>query len=120
MKTPGSIPALPRSVTFLKLAIIVLACSLCCSCRLAYKNSLSRDGFVAYSNDGPAFLEKTGARIENIYTSLAELFEIPRPFPWTTRIFLNGQSEDLLDYSYAPDLLGYYIPFLQALSLIHI
>ena len=117
MKTPGSIPALPRSVTFLKLAIIVLACSLCCSCRLAYKNSLSRDGFVAYSNDGPVFLEKTGARIENIYTSLAELFEIPRPFPWTTRIFLNGQSEDLLDYSYAPDLLGYYIPFLQAIHI---
>ena len=117
MKTPGSIPALPRSAAFLKLALIILACSLCCSCRLAYKNSISGDGFVAYSNDGPAFLEKTGTQIENIYTSLAELFEIPRPFPWTTRIFLNGQSEDLLDYSYAPDLLGYYIPFLQAIHI---
>ena len=117
MKTPGSIPALPRPEPLLKLTAIVLACSLCCSCRLAYKTSLSGDGFVAYSNDGPAFLEKTGARIENIYSSLAELFEIPRPFPWTTRIFLNGQSEDLLDYSYAPDLLGYYIPFLQAIHI---
>ena len=46
MKTPGSIPALPRPETLLKLTAIVLACSLCCSCRLAYKNSLSGDGLV--------------------------------------------------------------------------
>ena len=94
MKTPGSIPALPRPETLLKLTAIVLACSLCCSCRLAYKNSLSGDGFVAYSNDGPAFLEKTGARIENIYSSLAELFEIPRPFPWTCLLYTSPSPRD--------------------------
>ena len=117
MKLPGSTPALQLPATIGKLAAIVLACSLCCGCGLTYKNSLSRDGFVVYSNDGPAFLEETGTQIENIYTSLADLFEIPRPFPWTTRIFLDGQSENILDYSYAPDLLGYYIPFLQAIHI---
>ena len=66
MKAPASYPALPcspaRPAALVKLAAIVLLCSLCCSCRLAYKNSLSRDGFVVYSNDGPDFLEKTGSR----------------------------------------------------------
>lgn len=106
-----------RAAGFLKLAAIVLACCACCGCGLAYRNRLDGDGFVVYSNDGPAFLEKTGSRIERIYDSLSEVFEISRPFPWTTRIFLEGQAEDLLDYSYAPDLLGYYVPFLQ---MIHI
>ena len=121
MKAPASYPAIPcspaRPAALVKLAAIVLLCSLCCSCRLVYKNSLSRDGFVVYSNDGQDFLEETGSRIENIYTSLAEIFDIARPFPWTTRIFLEGQSEDLLDYSYAPDLLGYYVPFLQVIHI---
>ena len=121
MNAPASYPAStcspPRAAALVKLAAIIFVCSLCCSCRLAYKNSLSRDGFVVYSNDGPDFLEKTGSQIENIYTSLANIFDIPRPFPWTTRIFLEGQSEDLLDYSYAPDLLGYYIPFLQVIHI---
>lgn len=121
MKAPTrysrAVDALPRAAGVLKLAVILIACSVCCGCGLAYKHSLGRDGFVVYTNDGPAFLEKTGSQIERIYDSLSEVFEIPRPFPWTTRIFLEGQAEDLLDYSYAPDLLGYYVPFLQ---MIHI
>jgi hypothetical protein len=117
MKAPASYQALPCSAALVKFAAIVFFCSLCCSCQLAYKNSLSRDGFVVYSNDGQDFLEETGSRIENIYTSLAKMFDVPRPFPWTTRIFLEGQSEDLLDYSYAPDLLGYYVPFLQVIHI---
>ena len=96
---------------------VISLCLLSFGCSLAYKNSLSRDGFVVYSNDGREFLEKTGDQIETIYDSLARVFEVPRPFPWTTRIYLDGQAEGVLDYSYNPDLLGYYVPFLQMIRI---
>ena len=100
-----------------RLAAVIILCLVSCGCGLAYKNRLSRDGFIVYTNDGQGFLEKTGDQIETIYDSLAEVFEIPKPFPWTTRIFLDGQAEGVLDYSYNPDLLGYYVPFLQMIRI---
>ena len=100
-----------------RFAAVTILCLVSCGCGLAYKNRLSRDGFVVYTNDGQGFLEKTGDQIETIYDSLAKVFEIPKPFPWTTRIFLDGQGEGVLDYSYNPDLLGYYVPFLQMIRI---
>ena len=100
-----------------RLAAVIILCLVSCGCGLAYKNRLSRDGFIVYTNDGQGFLEKTGDQIETIYDSLAEVFEIPKPFPWTTRIFLDGQAEGVLDYSYNPDLLGYYVPFLRMIRI---
>ena len=109
-------PLLPVAA-LARLAAVISICMAFCGCSLAYKNSLRRDGFVVYTNDGPEFLQRTGVRIERIYTCLSEVFEIPRPFPWTTRIFLDGQADGLFDYSYNPDLLGYYVPFLQMIRI---
>ena len=67
-----------------RFAAVTILCLVSCGCGLAYKNRLSRDGFVVYTNDGQGFLEKTGDQIETIYDSLAKVFEIPKPFPWTT------------------------------------
>ena len=100
-----------------RLAAAISICVAFCGCGLVYKNSIRRDGFVVYTNDGPEFLEKTSDRIEKIYASLSDVFEIPRPFPWTTRIFLDGRADGILDYSYNPDLLGYYVPFLQIIRI---
>ena len=72
-----------------RLAAVIILCLVSCGCGLAYKNRLSRDGFIVYTNDGQDFLEKTGDQIETIYDSLAEVFEIPKPFHWPTRIFLD-------------------------------
>ena len=88
-------PLLPVAA-LARLAAVISICMAFCGCSLAYKNSLRRDGFVVYTNDGPEFLQRTGVRIERIYTCLSEAFEIPRPFPWTTRIFLDGQADGLL------------------------
>ena len=77
-----------------RFAAVTILCLVSCGCGLAYKNRLSRDGFVVYTNDGQGFLEKTGDQIETIYDSLAKVFEIPKPFPGPRESFSMDRPKE--------------------------
>jgi hypothetical protein len=86
-------------------------------CSLVYSGHCRGSRFIVYSDRDPAFIEATTARIETIYRHYQELFQLEPSSLGTTTILLEGSESSVVDFSYTPSLLGYYVPFLNLISI---
>ena len=114
---------LPRAVRTLAIALAAAALpALGSGCSLAglfYKHSYRSDRFVIYSDHDPEFLARVGPEVETIYSGYERLFRISPAKLGRTKIILRGDARDqhVVDLAYSPNLLGYYIPFFNMISV---
>lgn len=86
-------------------------------CALIYKNSYEGPSFRLYSDRKPEFLAQVGVKVARIYEGYEALFGLAANRLGTTTIVLRGDDSDVIDYGYAPSLLGYYIPLFNYISI---
>jgi hypothetical protein len=98
--------------------MLLLASGLCLpGCGLLYRNSFEGPSFTLYSDRKPEFLATVGAKVARIYEGYEALFDLGPDRLGTTTIVLEGDDTDVIDYGYAPNLLGYYIPLFNYISI---
>ena len=112
-------PIAPRapSRTRVALPLLLLAWLGLPGCGLFYKNSYEGPNFNLYSDRKPEFLAQVGAKVARIYEGYESLFGLSPDCLGTTTIILRGDDSDVVDYGYAPSLLGYYIPLFNYISI---
>ncbi|MEM7234682.1 MAG: hypothetical protein AAF517_21060, partial [Planctomycetota bacterium] len=86
-------------------------------CGLAYKASLQGEQYVVYCDEGGEYLESVQDEIDEIYATYQDLFQIDKESLGTTRIYLDGREHRVVDHSYSPNLLGYYVPFFNTIRI---
>ncbi len=86
-------------------------------CGLVYKNSLRERCFTLYSDRSEEYLKRVAGKIERIYKGLGELFEVSEDRLGHPAILLEGEDSDVVDLRHSPDILGYYLPFLNLISV---
>ncbi len=101
---------------------VLLAClagPFLAGCGLFYEHSFRGSVFDLYTDHDPDLLSRTGELTEQIYQSYFELFDLPPEGLGRTSIFLEGDEgdDDVIDLKYAPELLGYYLPFFNLISV---
>jgi hypothetical protein len=86
---------------------------------LFYKEKYRSERFVIYTDHDRGFVERVGPKVEEIYRGYEDIFGIPAERLGRTSIFLEGdrRDEEVVDLGYSPSLLGYYIPFLNMISV---
>ncbi len=95
-------------------AILVFTVS---GCGLFYENHCSGDGFVVYSDRSPQFVARVGEEVQLITDGFSRVFDMPRKDLGSLTIVLHGMDSNIVDYSHSPDLLGYYIPVINYISV---
>jgi hypothetical protein len=101
----------------LELAAVAAVALVASGCSFLYRTRRAGEHFVVYSDRSAEFVERTAERVGEIYRSYIALFGIdPRRLRSTT-ICLDGEDDDVVDHSYCPDLLGYYVPFLRLIRV---
>lgn len=104
-----------RALTLLILLIISVLTSSGCS--LVYRTSHTDEHFVLYADRDDAFVERTARRTREIFAGFREIFDMDANDLDDTWIFLDGEDDATIDYNYAPDLLGYYVPFFRVIRI---
>ena len=107
-------PSLSRPLfLFFALALAVASSG----CGLFSKNHLRGPEFTLHSDRSPEFLARVAEKTARIYRGFEELFELSPDRLGRTAIVLEGEETDIIDQRYAPDILGYYIPLLNYISI---
>lgn len=88
-------------------------------CSFFFDCSHSREHFDLYSDHDPEFVETTAEELENIFHGFSTLFDLPSERIGRTTIFLEGETNDgdVVDLGYTPELLGYYLPIFNVISV---
>ena len=86
-------------------------------CGIFYERRCSGETFVIYSDRSKDFVEKAAAKAARIYQGFEELFDVGEKQIGRVSIFLEGSETDVCDRRSAPDILGYYVPFLRYISV---
>lgn len=86
---------------------------------MLYRHEYKSDRFAIYSDLSPDFLRRIGPEVEEIFRGYDDLFQLPTHKLGHTTIILRGEARDqeVVDLGYSPSLLGYYIPFLNLISV---
>jgi len=105
----------PAGVALL-LSFLTLTAS---GCTMFYRYQLKSREFVIYSDLDKEFLRNIAPSVDEIYGGYERLFEMEPAELGRTSIILKGDSSDeqVVDLAYSPSLLGYYIPFLNLISV---
>lgn len=111
--------AAPRQSGVLRVACVLLPALVpsLVGCGLFYRESYRGRNFVLYSDHSRETTDEIGAKVEQIYDSYLFLFEVDENELDRTTILLEGEESAVLDYNYSPNLLGYYIPLLNLISI---
>ncbi len=108
----------PRiSHRLLALALLALHLPLAGGCSLFYRSRSAGDGFVLYADRDEKFLDSLRLDVERIYDGYRSLFDLDRDELGTTFILLDGTDQGVVDHTYAPNLLGYYVPLLNLIRV---
>ena len=102
---------------FSRAALLLLTTFTVAGCGIFYENSYEGSSYTLYSDRNEAFLSRVGEKVARIYSGYQDLFEVPQKSLGTTTIVLEGNDSAVLDYSYSPSVLGYYIPLLNYISV---
>jgi hypothetical protein len=100
--------------------LLLAALSLSVSgCGLFYRNRYRDERFVVFSDLNPAFVNRIGPDVKEMYRGYQQLFDLSGDRLGRTAIILKGdiRDQEVLDMAYSPSLLGYYIPFLNLISV---
>ena len=98
------------------IAAALLAC-LISGCGLIYQNRSSGRGFVVYSHRNSQFVSGVGDEVQLITDGFCKIFDIARGDLGFMTIILHGRDSNVLDYGHSPDLLGYYVPVINYISV---
>ena len=110
------------SKRFRPLLAFLLAVPVACSmagCSLYFDHRYHGENFVLYSDHQPDFIARTGTEVEQIFSGYTRLFKTPGDEIGDTTIVLQGEPPDetVVDLSYSPQLLGYYLPIFNLISV---
>ena len=109
--------ARPWFRAFATRAAVAVLVSTVSGCSLIYDNRCSGDGFVVYSDRSPQFVAQVGKEVQLITDGFSRVFDMPRKDLGSLTIVLHGMDSNVVDYSHSPDLLGYYIPVINYISI---
>lgn len=107
-------PWIDRFAARTVVAVLVSSAS---GCGLVYENRFSGDGFVVYSDRNPQFVAQVGEEVRLITKGFSRVFDMPKKDLGSLTIILHGMDSNVVDYSHSPDLLGYYIPVINWISI---
>ena len=114
LRPPRSVAHASRLVTA---TFLLLQPLLGGGCGLFYQSSYVGKSFVLYSDRDQEFMASTSGNLERIYTAYMNLFELDRRELGTTFILLDGDDHGVVDHSYSPNLLGYYVPLFNLIRI---
>jgi hypothetical protein len=116
MHRPKTILAAFQRPALLLLAFLPLIGS---GCTMFYRYQVKGREFVIFSDLDKDFLKEIAPAVEEIYGGYERLFDMGPAELGRTSIILKGQATDqqVVDLAYSPSLLGYYIPFLNLISI---
>ncbi|MBI4582595.1 MAG: hypothetical protein HY717_00985 [Planctomycetes bacterium] len=99
--------------------LVLIAAACLSGCSLIYQNEHQEGHFVLYSDLSPEFLSRAAGSIKQIFRGYSRLFEMPPDRLGTVTFIFNGSSAEpqVVDYSYSPNLLGYYMPFFHLIAV---
>ncbi len=86
-------------------------------CSLVYRHSQRGETWVAHTDRSTEFLTRTNERIARVWSALDALFDVPAAKLDAATFLLDGTDDAVIDYGYAPELLGYYVPFLDLIAV---
>lgn len=99
-----------------RLLVVHLALS-ATGCGLFYKHSHGTRSFTVYSDRDELFLQQIAPRIETIYAGLQRCFDVSPEQLGTASICLEGEETGVVDLHHTPDILGFYLPWFNVISI---
>ncbi len=108
-----------RAAAAVLLGLLATLGSGCSLAGLVYQRAYRSDRFVIYTDHDKDFLARVGPQVEEIYRGYEDFFQISPRRLGRTSIFLRGDTRDrdVVDLAYSPNLLGYYVPFFNMISV---
>ena len=103
-----------RLVPFAALATLVLCVD---GCSLLYENHYAQDDFAIYSDRSIEAVRKTGEHVDQISRAYQRLLDLPDDRVEFMRIVVKGHETNVTDFRNAPDVLGYYVPLFNFISI---
>jgi len=82
-----------------------------------YKHRASSTSFTIYTNHSEDFLRVATRKVARIYEGFSDLFELPLDSVPRSSILLEGDDSGVIDHRHEPDVLGYYVSFLNLIAI---
>lgn len=87
------------------------------SCAFFYDNHHVRPGFAVHSDRDSEFVADVGEKVERIIDAYTIEFGLPREQLGYLTIVLQGTDTNVIDYTHTPEVLGYYVPIFNFISV---
>ncbi len=108
---------MPRPTQLLCSFCILTLFAMSTGCSLVYTNSFSDSRFLLYSDRTPEFLSLVAQETSRITDAYCESFDLPPDTVAKMTIVLKGSDTHVTDYRRVPNVLGYYIPLFNFISI---